>query len=427
MTPRLKTILNYLLIFTIFSGALSFNITSFAELRLAYLIMAVVLILWLSALKGLYYNRVFMIGMLFMVIFSLYNVSIDKGAFGLVAKQAFGIAANSVIFYTLIKFNDYDIVALFKIYLKFAFWVAVIGVFQELSFLTGFKWGYDYSRILPLWKLTLTRGGILVRVNSILLEASSFCSVMMPAFFAGLAALLKKDFTLISRFRCIVIILAFVLSFSTIGYLGIIVSLSLIFFSRKELRRIFLTLALIISVFFILYWWVPDFKWRVDDSIEVLTGRKKLEAANFSTTTFFSNAIVAWHSFKSNPLFGSGLGSHELSYNKFINKAIDVTKVAGLANTKDANSLFLRLMSETGLFGLVLIFIFIVKFYLKYNSGRKSHLWLINNASLSMIVLRLVRQGHYFVDGFFFFIWLYYFSKIASRQEEELKNERHLP
>jgi O-antigen ligase len=161
--------------------------------------------------------------------------------------------------------------------------------------------------------------------------------------------------------------------------------------------------------------------------VSVLTGQNKIQDANFSTVTFFSNAVVAWHSFKSNPLFGSGLGSHELSYDKFINKAIDVTKVPGFANAKDANSLFFRLMSETGLFGLVFIFIFIVTFYLKYSSRRQSHLWVINNASLSMIALRLVRQGHYFVDGFFFFIWLYYFSKIASRQEEELKNDRHHP
>lgn len=86
-------------------------------------------------------------------------------------------------------------------------------------------------------------------------------------------------------------------------------------------------------------------------------------------------------------------------------------------NVEDANSLFLRLRSETGLLGLLLIFIFIFKFHIIRKNDKSGYLWIINNGILSMFAIRLLRFGHYFATGFFFFFWLYYFSKIDSKIE----------
>ena len=45
----------------------------------------------------------------------------------------------------------------------------------------------------------------------------------------------------------------------------------------------------------------------------------------------------------------------------------------------------------------------------------------INNGILVFIALRMIRLGHYFIDGLFFFVFLYYFSsKIYAEREKRL-------
>jgi hypothetical protein len=36
--------------------------------------------------------------------------------------------------------------------------------------------------------------------------------------------------------------------------------------------------------------------------------------------------------------------------------------------------------------------------------------WVISNGLVIIIVIYLVRQGHYFYNGFPFFLWLYYYN-----------------
>ena len=79
-------------------------------------------------------------------------------------------------------------------------------------------------------------------------------------------------------------------------------------------------------------------------------------------------------------------------------------------NVDDANSLFLRLLSETGLFGIIVFFYFLFKSHLLKKRDKSKYLWIISNAILALFLIKLIRSGHYFVNGFFFFFWLYYFS-----------------
>src|SRR5690606_37181188 len=82
-------------------------------------------------------------------------------------------------------------------------------------------------------------------------------------------------------------------------------------------------------------------------------------------------------------------------------------------NGADANSMFLRLLSETGLFG-VLIFIYIIfKFYLARDENHDTYHWLVSNGILIMMLLNLFRQGHYFLNGFPFFVILYIYNSIS--------------
>ena len=82
-------------------------------------------------------------------------------------------------------------------------------------------------------------------------------------------------------------------------------------------------------------------------------------------------------------------------------------------NNADANSMLLRIVSETGLFGLIFIILFIRNNYIKRTDDElpDNYYWLISNAVLIIILLQLIRQGNYTFGGFMAYMWLYYYTK----------------
>lgn len=419
----LKTILNYIAVFTIFTSSWSYNIGFFASLRVSYIVMALIFILWLPILRDLNFNKGFLFAFIGIILFSFFNILTGKDEFGLLSKQVIGILFNSLWFYGLIKINNYDIKKLFKIYLNIAFFVALIGLFQEFSYIIKFKNGYNFSYLFPnFWRITPSGNSHLLRVNSIFPEPIGFCVTILPALFASLISFFKNSSLLLGRFKSSVIIAAFLLSFSLIGYIGIFFAVFLIAINQKRKKMLIITLIFICLSLILMYTCVNDFQYRINDSLKAITGKMALEKTNTSTYALFSNALIAFKSFKNNPLFGSGLGSYELSYIQNIENAVNFENVGKFVSYRDANSLFLRLLSETGLFGVILFFVFLFKYFIGISKDKTGYLWIINNGILIMFALRLIRVGHYFIDGFFFFFWLYYFSKIKLKYHIEIKN-----
>jgi len=172
-----------------------------------------------------------------------------------------------------------------------------------------------------------------------------------------------------------------------------------------------------IILFNTLYNNVDEFKNRVDSSISLFVYDEafKLGETHGSSFILYNNYRVALENFKTNFLFGTGIGSHPTAFEKY-SIAKDI-KVWGFnLNSADANSMFLRLMSETGLFGLVIMFTIMIKCYVKRDRYNESFHWLVSNGILIMILLNLFRQGHYFLNGFPFFVILYYFNFVSHRE-----------
>jgi hypothetical protein len=91
----------------------------------------------------------------------------------------------------------------------------------------------------------------------------------------------------------------------------------------------------------------------------------------------------------------------------------------------DANSMALRLMSETGIYGLVVMFFILFKCWIfKQRAASEEH-WVMSNGIALIIILYLARQGHYFLNGFPFFLWLYFYlakdNKIELAAQAEAK------
>lgn len=405
------TFFNYLLILNIFAGGFVLFSSPF-EFYTSYIFIIAFFILYILYYRNISFNRDFLLILFILASTSIMNVYLGNNTLSLLTKQVLGILITGTAYYLLIKVNRFKIEKLFRIYLKIALIVACIGLFQEFSFLIGFKKGYDYRWLIQKWGFFPATGGML-RVNSIFMEPAHFAISMAPAFFVSLSNIFKKNhFCLISKWKNIIIILTYVLTFSSIGYIAILLSLILLFchYIRKPKHLLFF-LIIIFSLVYSAYYFSQEIRMRVDDSISIINRSKKVYKSHLSIYAIVSNTYIAYKSFIDNPLFGHGLGSHTVSYDKFVR-----TGLSGLfwqngypqVNKEDASSLFLRLISETGLFGITFFLYFIFKYRLKDCNDK--NLQIANNAIFILFILQLLRQGHYFYNGFFFFVWIYYFT-----------------
>jgi hypothetical protein len=135
---------------------------------------------------------------------------------------------------------------------------------------------------------------------------------------------------------------------------------------------------------------IPEFRSRVDSAMGIWVEEDfSLENVNTSSFVLYNNYHIAMENFKANPIAGSGIGSHSLAFDKY-----SLTLRSGILdiefNKSDANSMFLRLLSETGLIGILFIFIFIFKYFVnRSRSHPESRHWIVGNAVLVIFHQRI--------------------------------------
>ncbi len=400
--------LNYLLIANIFLGSFLIFSKPF-DFNLGYILVIYFLIVYVIGKMKFPVNSKFFIILAGLSLFSLLNIAFGNTSLFLMAKPLTGIFLTGSAYYLLFKINDYNIDKLFKIYLLFALFVSVIGIIQEISYFFGFKYGYDFSAIIPRWGVVPNETLKLLRINSVFTEPSHFAITIAPAFFVALSNFFRKTPTYFyTRLSSAIILIAYLLTFSAIGYMAILVSLIIIFLNSPKLRYLIFLLPILL---YVTYFHVPDIRMRVNDSVSAIISPSETSKIHLSTYALLTNAYVAYKSFLDSPLFGRGLGSHPVSYDKFIHPGVSGViwyKDYPEANKMDAGSLLLRLLSETGLLGILGMLFFLLK--CRVTSNDCENLKIICNSALILFLLYLMRQGHYFFNGLLFFVWLYYFT-----------------
>jgi len=85
--------------------------------------------------------------------------------------------------------------------------------------------------------------------------------------------------------------------------------------------------------------------------------------------------------------------------------------------------MFLRLMSETGLYGLAIMLMLLFKSWIARSNAIDDETWVMSNGIAIIILLYLLRQGHYFLNGFPLFLWLYYYLSVQNRTAMAQKRE----
>jgi len=376
------------------------------EFYFGYLIYIVLLPVLISR-YGL--NPRLMIIFFILLLTGMFNIFIDNNTAALFFKVFIGLFLSYTFYDGVIKEFDFNLELLFKWYLKGAFIVCIIGLIQFVSFQIGFKPGYNYTFILNKWGV-VPGGNFGIRVNSIFAEPTHLAGVISPAFFIAIYNLTRKESYLMSKGKGLLIILVFFLSFSALGQLGIFLTVTLLMLNYGLVRYFFIIAILGVFLFNILYTNVAEFRDRYEGLVGLFQGQKfKLGKTHGSSFILYNNFHVAVENFKTNFVFGSGIGSHPVAFEKY-NLAKGIETKGFNNNSADANSMLLRLVSETGLFGTVIFLYIVVKCYVARNANNETYHWLISNSILVMILLNLFRQGHYFLNGFPFFVLLYCYN-----------------
>lgn len=391
----------------------------------------IVILLPIFILKFKFYTQSLYI-LIPLLIIGIFNISLDNNTTSKFFKIYLNIAVSLVFYQYVMQYYEYDVKKIFKMYLNVAYFVCLFGLFQFMSYLIRFTPGYNLRVILPLNKWGYSLGGLGIRINSIFCEPSYLGASIAPAFFISIYQLIFKKYEFLNIKKCFIIVLCYLLSASSVAYLGVFFAVILLTLNFGAIRYFLFAIPVVVFLFFIAYNNINDFKVRVDgidqlffqdildkDYAGETKPAKRARIKNFltkvhgSSFVFYNNYNAAKKNFLENPFFGTGLGSHEFAFEKY-NLAEKIGDIYEF-NVADANSMFLRTLSETGIVGAVFILLFAIKYFIPrdLNGNEVDEYWLISGAILLLILLQYARQGNYTFNGFFLYCWMYYYNKVS--------------
>ena len=231
-----------------------------------------------------------------------------------------------------------------------------------------------------------------------------------------------KEFSI----RCALTVLAFVLASSTASFaaLFIILALFLFVYNRKNFFKLIVVALVVFVVSSAVSSYLSDNKSDNNDAAlkfketwEMLQNNRfsfyDLETLNASTYAFLTNLCVAEQA--PSRLFGTGLGTHPINYEKIYPSRSTTYRLYGL-NANDAYSLSIRVFSELGILGLFLLFVFMYK---NFNS-----LSLFSFMAMSYLINACITGGHYTANGGMLFFVFFYFAGKYVQQDAYLGDEK---
>lgn len=328
-------------------------------------------------------------------------------------KQLLGIVFTSIVSYNIFVVLRFDVRRIFEYYLFFAFLISLHGVLDNLLHMAGIHLT-PYSIVAPF----------IIREYGIMGEPFYLAMAITPAL-AYYTCYFQRTWKKL-KFRYIILLTCYLVTYSSTALMGMGLSVFFAlylnnFFNVRSNRFVFAPLIIVpvVLLFINLIDTISLFNKRYYDTTSLFLSKeidvKEAGKSNSSTFALYSNFIIARDSFLENPFFGSGLGSHPLIYEKTFLKYFppNYLKGYGAQNQQDANSRFLRLLSETGLLGLVLFILYVIRFFAPKSAIRTpagKEITAINYAIFIYIILGLIRNGNYINVGFFFFFFMYYIS-----------------
>lgn len=371
---RLRPFLLYSTIFGLFSGNLYLKVGF--DLLLIYPLIALNLLLF-ALISGYALNRGLLLFYLYLGVTGAFGVANGTSSVSRVLSQFGGIALMSFYHYNFLRLQRFDFLRLFHLYSTVAFWVTCASL---ISF--PIRYFLHLGYVAVYWPMQ---------------EPQHFVAVMFPAafYFWYRAAQFNQDMR-----KATIFVVALLFGYSSTGFLGMLLSVA--FLTRKIQKRLVIIVPLIAALAVGLYFSVENFRDRVNSFTTIVQSGDIGEVSTLSAYIYFTNAFVTYEVVSRDPVLGNGLGSHFISHDRYLGADVRQHEFSEFSkeNAADANSMFLRILSEQGLLGLGLAIWFLVRYFPK---GASEPAFIARGIFIYCLLI-LLREGHYFRPEFYFFL-----------------------
>lgn len=233
-------------------------------------------------------------------------------------------------------------------------------------------------------------------------ENSHLAMMSVPVtlyFFLGFTL---NKFTLFKKLFIFIFFLFSIINYTLIFLVGIIISILLIFFSNLKYlyqKKIYIKIFPLIFLCFFFLVLDPECRSKFYNSSSAISKNNK--NLDLSSAVFINSFNIAKITITERP-FGWGLNRYEEAYKKYAINSKTIYKLDEYhpklfewnLNIKDASSNFTKLMTEFGVFSLI-IFIYLAYFSFSSKASLQEKLFLN-----SLIITQFLRGAGYFNGGF---------------------------
>lgn len=341
-------------------------------------------------------------------------------------KHFIGLVLFSVVSFSFLSRNRDKLNSIIQIYYKFCFYLVCLAIIQ-LFFFVAFDFSFLPQNIIAG---SLVFGGsnsfvpevfgIFPRAVGLSTEPASYVAILLPAVYIALNILIGngKLFGVYNKTIAFIILLGFIISFSIVGYFGLVLCLVSIF--RKRLKTNFFRSSLIILIFIGLgvFLLASPLGGKIYSFINVSQDITGADYTGNDATSFalLSNLMVAIKGLEISHFMGTGLNTHVITYDATINAIFLDSQILLELNKENAGALFIRIPSEFGLPGLIAFIWFLIHFKVK-SDNIKTPFGAINSLCLTFLIMYSSRTGHYLSVLFMFFLAMYYYTYVLSKKQ----------
>lgn len=385
---------------------------------LPHILLLVVLLIYIAEYKTCYIKPLWVILLVYILLHGVVNSKLGNDRIIYMLLQTVVIAVNYLVYSNVLR--NISINQIMSVYWKSAYVMGWIAVCQEIFGIMGFA--NDCTIPVIRWFLNYfgAMTGGLVRVKGICQESSFLGYYLAPAmciclFYVVKKYMLPEEFKkVVKKKHIIIIMLAYLFSFSAVAYFGVAVVFLLLLLTENKFSKKVLVIAGICIISVVVYINIPAIRLRVDDTIAVFRGAD-LNEVNLSSYTYYMAYTVAKKSLRYTSFMGAGIGSSATMYDKFSFKGWGGQEL--ILNAEDANSMLFRIIIEFGVVGIIVLAIF-----LKKNFVRKGSTYFVFSlAILTLFSMILLRQGNYTHAGFMMYVYLY--NRIAKESNHDKRME----
>lgn len=379
--------------------------------RLQFLLGIIFLFFIFLKKRRIFLKKKFLFLFLIIVIYSLIILTKNSYSYGKMLQQSIVCGVIILSYFNLFKY--YSLKKIWNTYMKMGIIFSYLAILQGIVyyliqvniFIKPYNiWGLEKSYILA---------EKLIQVTSIAGEPGMFAQVLLPAVIFTLEKILKRKKI---RLNDIVILIAYLWTFTAIaffslGVYGIIKFMILL--KDKQLKNIliFILILGIGSVLILSKIKTEAIERKIIESFNSILNFDTLNyyKLNLSSFALFSNIKAAINS--NNYFLGNGFGSiEEVYYRYFLLK--DHTFYGW--NATDGYSLLVRIFSEFGIVGIILIVFYVLR---NINLNKKEYyMRTINLSALLGIISYFIRGGSYFMQGTIIFFLFLIFTKKPKRR-----------